>query len=64
MSAPLTVSQIWGMPVLLGAISLVGLFSALLGDGIWDVVSWGALGLPSTMIVWYVIRSGRNKMFR
>lgn len=64
MSAPLTVSQIWGMPALLGAISVIGLFSALLGDGVWDAVSWFALGLPSGIIAWYVIRSGWKKMLR
>lgn len=64
MSAPLGGSQIWGMPVLLGVISLVGLLSALLGDGVWDGVSWLALGLPNGIIAWYVIRSGWNKMLR
>lgn len=64
MSAPLTVSQIWGMPVLLGAISLVGLLSALLGDGVWDVVSWVALSLPNGMIAWHVMPSDWNRMFR
>lgn len=64
MSARLTAGQIWGMPVLLGAISLVGLLSALLGDGGWDVVSGLGLGLPNGMILWYVVRSRRNTMFR
>lgn len=57
------ISPIWGMPILLGAISLVGLLSALLGDGGWDVVSGLALGIPNGMILWYVVRSRRNKMF-
>lgn len=64
MSARLMAGQIWGMPVLLGAISLVGLLSALLGDGGWDVVSGLVLGLPNGMILWYVVRSRRNTMFR
>jgi len=30
--------------------SCVGLISALVGDGIWDVLSWIALGLPLVVI--------------
>lgn len=56
MSAPLTVSQIWGMPALLGVISVIGLFSALLGDGVWDAVSWVTLSLPIVAILWHTIR--------
>lgn len=46
MNATLTQRQIWGAPFLLGLISVVGLFSALLADGLWDVVSWFALAAP------------------
>lgn len=63
MSAPPPASHIWGMPLLLGAVSLVGLLSALLGNGVWDVVSWLALGFSNGIVLWYVIRSGWNKMF-
>ncbi|SPP65578.1 hypothetical protein NITLEN_40051 [Nitrospira lenta] len=64
MNVPLTARQVWGMPALLGVISGIGLFSALLGDGVWDGVSWLALGLPCGIIAWYVIRSGWNKTLR
>jgi hypothetical protein len=33
------------MPALLAAASLVGLVSALVGDGPWDALSWACLGL-------------------
>ncbi len=33
------------MPALLAAASLVGLMSALVGDGPWDALSWACLGL-------------------
>jgi hypothetical protein len=38
--------RVFGMPLLLALISLVGLVSALLGDGAWDALSWLALGIP------------------
>jgi hypothetical protein len=41
------------MPIVLAVCSAVGLISALLGDGVWDVLSWFALGAPITIIIWY-----------
>ena len=38
--------RVFGMPLLLALISLLGLVSALLGDGVWDALSWLALGIP------------------
>ena len=35
--------RLWGWPSLLAVLTIVGLCAALLGDGIWDVVSWVAL---------------------
>ncbi|HKX30400.1 MAG TPA: hypothetical protein VJ302_22100 [Blastocatellia bacterium] len=46
MSTPLTKTQIWGAPIMLGALSAVGLMAALLADGLWDAVSWAALAAP------------------
>ena len=40
MHARLTPRQIWGMPIVIGVLSGIGLLSALLGDGIWDLLSW------------------------
>lgn len=45
--------RVWGMPILLAVISLGGLISALVGDGVWDVVSWIGLGIPITLMVRY-----------
>ncbi|WP_394834182.1 hypothetical protein LVJ94_47530 [Pendulispora rubella] len=53
MSAPLTKTQIWGAPIALGALSLVGLLAALLADGIGDAASWVALGVPVVVSIWY-----------
>jgi hypothetical protein len=45
--------QVFGIPILLGVLSGVGLLSALLGDDVWDGLSWLALGVPCGVIVWY-----------
>mgnify|MGYP003489608917 CR=1 FL=1 len=48
--------QLWFMPVLLGVLTTIGLVSALLGDGIWDIVSAFALGAPVIAGAWYGLR--------
>lgn len=50
---------LWGMPILLGILTLIGLVSALLGDGIWDTVSAFALGVPVLAGLWYGLRRKR-----
>jgi hypothetical protein len=45
---------VFGVPVILAALSAFGLLSALLGDGVWDVLSWFTLGIPVAVIVRYV----------
>ena len=49
-----------GMPILLGLLTMVGLVSALLGDGIWDLVSAFALGAPVLAGAWYSLRGWRS----
>ncbi len=51
-----TRSQVWGVPVLLAILTTVGLVSALLGDGVWDLVSAVALGAPVAVGAWYSLR--------
>ena len=41
------------MPVALAGISAVGLLSALLGDGAWDLLSWLAFSTPIAVSLWY-----------
>jgi membrane protein implicated in regulation of membrane protease activity len=48
-----TAKQIWLAPVVLGIVTIVGLLSALLGDGMWDMVSVVALAIPVLVIGWY-----------
>jgi hypothetical protein len=42
----------FGIPVLIALASAVGLVSALIGDGIFDVVSWLALGAVICVLIW------------
>ena len=52
--------KLWGVPLLLGVLTIVGLVSALLGDGIWDTVSAFALGLPVAVGACFALRGRRN----
>ena len=53
-------TQLWCMPILLGISTAIGLVSALLGDGIWDIVSAFALGVPVLAGLWYGLRGWRS----
>jgi len=52
--------QIWGVPVLLAILSVIGLVAALLGDGVWDLVSAFTLGAPVAVGAWYGLRRRRD----
>jgi hypothetical protein len=45
--------QVFGIPIMLGILSAIGLISALLGDDIWNVLSWITLGVPCAIIAWF-----------
>ncbi len=47
---------VWAMPVSLALVNCAGLVSALLGDDIWDGLSWAALAQPVALIVWCYLR--------
>jgi hypothetical protein len=52
-----TATQIFAVPLVVAAISLVGLLSALIGDDWWDAVSWLTLGIPITLyLIFYYWR--------
>lgn len=44
--------RLWGAPLVLGVLTALGLMSALLGDGLWDAVSWVALAVPVAVCLW------------
>ncbi|WP_038216699.1 hypothetical protein [Xenophilus azovorans] len=43
---PQSAGEVFRVPVLLGLATVVGLVSALLGDGPWDALSWLAILAP------------------
>ena len=49
--------KVWGIPIIIGIFSGIGLISALTGDGIWDAVSWLALGFPVVVGFWFLRKS-------
>jgi hypothetical protein len=48
--------RLWGVPVLLAILTTIGLVAALLGDGLWDLVSGIALGVPVLLGIWHSLR--------
>jgi hypothetical protein len=52
------VRDIFRWPVVIGVLSTVGLLSALLGDGIWDGLSWVVLAIP---VVLYGVFARRGR---
>lgn len=45
--------------MVVGALSVIGLVAALIGDGWWDVVSWLSLTLPILLYLFFVVRRRR-----
>ncbi len=52
MSHPFPWGKVYGPAAVIAAITLFGLLSALLGDGVWDTLSWITLVIPLAVIVW------------
>lgn len=46
----------FALPLLIGLLTALGLFSALLGDGAWDAVAWLGLGLPAALGCWPLLK--------
>jgi hypothetical protein len=53
--------RIFGVPTLLALASAVGLLSALLGDDLWDGLSWLMLGAPIAVVMLCVARPARRR---
>jgi hypothetical protein len=54
-----TLAQIFTWPLVVGVLSTVGLIAALVGDGIWDGVSWLTLLLPILLYGLFLLRPRR-----
>jgi hypothetical protein len=52
---PRTLWQIFAVPLLLGILTTVGLVTALIGDGIWDALSWLTLAVPIAVCVYCLV---------
>ena len=48
--------QVFRWPLLLGVVTVIGLVSALLADGVWDALSWALLALPLVVGLWFSVR--------
>ena len=44
--------KVFSVPLAIGIVSATGLFAALLGEGVWDTLSWVGLSIP----VWVSVR--------
>jgi uncharacterized protein YqfA (UPF0365 family) len=53
--------RLWGAPIVLAVLTIIGLISALVGDGVWDYLSAVALGVPVLTGAWCGLRSRRSK---
>jgi glucose-6-phosphate-specific signal transduction histidine kinase len=49
-----SVGQIFLIPAIMALFVAFGLVSALLGDGIWDALSWFCLLVPVVAVAYYV----------
>jgi hypothetical protein len=54
-----TLGQIFAAPIIVGALSVVGLVAALVGDGWWDALSWLSLTLPVLLYFFFVLLRNR-----
>ncbi|RAK52748.1 hypothetical protein DJ018_11205 [Phenylobacterium deserti] len=54
MAAPKSskLTRTFALPLAIAVASLVGLVSALVGDGAWNAVSWLALAAPVAAVAW------------
>ena len=53
--------KVWGTPVIIGILSAIGLFSALTGDGFYNLVSWLTLGFPVAVTIWFLVKKKKNQ---
>lgn len=52
--------RVYRTPTLIALASLVGLVSALIGDGVFNVVSWIALGMVPCIVAWALLSRRRH----
>lgn len=50
--------MVFSTPIVIALLSAAGLFAALLGDGIWDALSWVGLGVPAFLALKGLLKRG------
>lgn len=55
-----SLGDIFLIPAIVAAVSCAGLISALVGDDVWDVLSWITLSVPVAVCVWYAFRRRKS----
>lgn len=53
--------RMWGWPLAIGLVTLIGLLAALVADGFWDWLSSAALSIPVAVSVWRGIEWRRGR---
>lgn len=48
--------NLWGQPLLIAVLSITGLVSALVGDGVFDIIAWLCLLYPIISICYHYWR--------
>jgi hypothetical protein len=48
------------MPIVLGVLTLAGLFVGLLGDGLWDAAAVAMIAVPVLVGAWHAFKPGRS----
>jgi hypothetical protein len=51
-----SLGDIFLIPAIIAVVSCAGLISALVGDDLWDVLSWLTLSMPVAVAIWYAFR--------
>ena len=52
MNGPRKLGDIFLWPAVLGLMTIIGLISALVADGVWDLLSWLMLLVPAAIGIW------------
>lgn len=51
-----SVGRTFAAPAAMAILSAIGLVAALLGDDLWDALSWVTLGIPITVMTYFTLR--------
>ena len=61
---PRGTTRVFAIPIVLALLSAIGLIAALLGDGLWDGLSWLTLGIPVAVIAFASSRRRKAPLLR